>query len=396
MPFGKGYHPRIAERQRRDKASASRSGGGRNLVHAADHNDRVTLEALRRGEALTRQDLAAVTGLSAPGISNIMHRLVDAGLVRMIAGARPARFELAPDAALAMGIDIEGDLLSAVLVDLKGQVRMRERRRAESAEAAAVAEAARALAFALAGRLPPAVSDRLIGIGVAGAPDPEQIRKALTPFATIVESDAACAVLGERLLGHAPADGTFVHLLFGRSVRAGLMIGGSLFDGATHRAGRIGQMRTGDDGRLLDQAASLAELAPILSAHFDQGGAPEAFLPGLDADAAAVVEGWLDRSTAHVLDAIIAISGFIAPSAIFVGGRLPGDLIERFTDRLSTAETARMTKPMQPQWLPRILPATLRSDCVVLGAAMLPFLEFLLPDPRRSPETRAGREDAED
>jgi predicted NBD/HSP70 family sugar kinase len=387
MTFGKDYRPRIAERPPRDMGQGLR-GSGRNLVHAADHNDRVTLEALRRAGALTRQDLTVVTGLTAPGISNIMRRLLDAGLVRQVSGTRATRFAIEAGGAYGMGIDVEGAAISTMIVDLKGDIRLRERRHAASDQPADIAAALRASAFATASRLPAAVSDRLLGIGVTSTVDPDRIAQALAPFLVIQERDTACAALGERLLGSAPADGSFVQVLFGKSVRAGLMIRGGLFDGAMHRAGRIGQMRTGEDGRLLDDAAQLGELAPLLAEHFDRAANPDDFLARLDPHAVLAVENWLDRSTSHFLDAVIAISGFIAPSAIFVGGRLPGDLVDRLAARLSVAEARRMSNPKQPQWLPQILPATLRSDCVVLGAAILPFLEFLLPDPRRPPELR--------
>lgn len=382
MPFGKDYHPRIAERPLRERAFQPR-GAGRNLVHAADHNARVTLEALRREASLTRQDLAEVTGLTSAGITNIIRRLLEAGLIRTASGGRAARFAIEPGGAFGMGVDVAGDAVSVAIVDLTGSIRIRERRRAASTAPADIAAAMRAGAFAAASALPADVSDRLIGVGVAETVEPERIVPALAPFAPILERDTVCAVLGERLLGQAPPDGSFVQVLFGKTVRAGLMIRGSLFDGVTHRAGRIGQMRTGEDGRLLDDAASLADLVPRLSAHFDRGGDRDDFLSALDPEGLALVETWLDRSTSHFLDAVVAISGFIAPSTIFVGGRLPGDLVGRLADRLSIARAARLIGPLQPQWLPPIAPATLRSDCVLLGAAILPFLEFLLPDPRR-------------
>lgn len=388
MPFGKDYHPRIAQRPTRDAVRLPRAAAGQNLVHAADHNARVTLEALRREAALSRQDLAAVTGLTAPGISNITRRLLSAGLVREVPGKRATRFAIEPDGAFGMGIDIDDVNISALIVDLAGRVRVRERQRARSATAADIALAVGQLAAKAAGRLPAAIAGRLLGIGVAGAAEPDAILQALSGYTAILERDTVCSALGERLVGAAPADGSFVHVLFGRGVRAGLMIRGALFDGVSHRAGLIGQMRTGDDGRLLDEVASLNELAPYLEDYFSRPGADAAFLDRLDADGRAAVERWLDRTTSHFIDAAIAISGFIAPSTIFIGGRLPPDLVARLAERLAAARAERMRDPIQPHWLPSIVPATLGPDCIVLGAAILPFLEFLLPDPRRPSELR--------
>ncbi|MEC8034515.1 MAG: hypothetical protein VX205_05910 [Pseudomonadota bacterium] len=49
---------------------------GTNLERAADHNQRITLHAIRVGGMLTRVELARITGLTAPAIANITKRLL--------------------------------------------------------------------------------------------------------------------------------------------------------------------------------------------------------------------------------------------------------------------------------------------------------------------------------
>ena len=53
---------------------------GTNLVRAGDHNQRVTLHAIRVNGPVTRTDLAAMTGLTAAAIANITKRLRKHGL----------------------------------------------------------------------------------------------------------------------------------------------------------------------------------------------------------------------------------------------------------------------------------------------------------------------------
>ncbi|MBZ9936244.1 ROK family transcriptional regulator [Mesorhizobium sp. BR1-1-16] len=390
MPFGRDYHPRIADPSMRERAAPVRGSAGRNLVHAADHNARVTLEALRRAVALTRQDLAEVTGLTAPGITNIIRRLVEAHLIRPVDGGRAARFAIEPNGAFALGVDPYGDVVQVAIVDLKGRIVHRERRRAASAAIEDVGPAMRTAVANALDAFDPALRGRLLGVGVATPFDPAAITAALPGSVVTVERSSVAAALGERLLGAAPGDGSFVHVLFGREVRAGLMIRGHLFHGVTDRAGRIGQMRTGEDGILLDEAASTADLQPLIDRHFDAGGSSDDFLSELDDEGRAIVERWVDRAVVHFVDAVIAVSGFLAPSGIFVGGRLPRDLVSLFTHRFAAVRSERMSGPMQPQWLPEIVPATLGPDCVLLGAAMLPFLETLLPDPRDPPEVQVA------
>src|ERR1700752_3075462 len=54
---------------------------GRTPPQIADHNLRVTLEAIRRDGPLTRLELGRRSGLTTPGITNILRRLSDDGLV---------------------------------------------------------------------------------------------------------------------------------------------------------------------------------------------------------------------------------------------------------------------------------------------------------------------------
>ncbi|HEV7714581.1 MAG TPA: winged helix-turn-helix transcriptional regulator, partial [Steroidobacteraceae bacterium] len=60
---------------------------GTNLERAGDHNQRVTLHAIRVNGPITRTDLADITGLTPPAIANITKRLLNDDLI-MQAGRR--------------------------------------------------------------------------------------------------------------------------------------------------------------------------------------------------------------------------------------------------------------------------------------------------------------------
>ena len=85
---------------------------GTNLVRAGDHNQRVTLHAIRVNGPITRTDLADITGLTAPAIANITKRLLHDGLI-MEAGHRrggrgqPAtKLVINPDGCFSVGINM--------------------------------------------------------------------------------------------------------------------------------------------------------------------------------------------------------------------------------------------------------------------------------------------------
>ena len=54
---------------------------GTNLERAGDYNQRVALQSIRIGAAKTKQEVAALTGLTVPAITNITNRLVEDGLI---------------------------------------------------------------------------------------------------------------------------------------------------------------------------------------------------------------------------------------------------------------------------------------------------------------------------
>ena len=64
---------------------------GTNLERAADHNQRVTLHAIRLGGSLTRIDLARITGLTGPAIANITRRLLQEGMIEEAGQRRGGR-----------------------------------------------------------------------------------------------------------------------------------------------------------------------------------------------------------------------------------------------------------------------------------------------------------------
>lgn len=337
---------------------------GQNLVHAADHNLRVTLEALRRNGPMSRLDLARITGLTVPGITNIVRRLEADGLVveeAGQAGSRANRFAMVPEGAVSLGVDIGDGRASLVAIDLAGQVLLRDAELVEDADsgAAVIRIVARAME-----RLAERGVGRVLGLGLTAADCADAVRDRLAPLPVIVEADTIAAALGERQFGAAAADDSFVYVLLGPSTRAGMIIGGAVFNGAEHNAGRLGAMRTGEDSRPLDEAMSTVGVA------------------GLDSGDPAVAR-WIEDASAHLMDSLIAISAFLAPRVIFVGGRLPAPLLDALVLRLGERRLERMIEPTQPYWLPELRRGSLDEDAVPLGIAAMPFLEFLLPDPRR-------------
>ncbi|MGN7160799.1 ROK family transcriptional regulator [Sphingomonas sp. SAFR-052] len=376
---------------------------GTNLERAADHNQRITLHAIRVSGSLTRIDLANITGLTPPAIANITRRLLGEGLI-LEAGQRrggrgqpPTKLVVNPAACYAIGINIDRDHVTIVLVDFTGQTLARATRDVDFALPDDVADFYRSVIIGLVAEAQ-VDAERIVGIGVARPDDLgtvdlpgrpasytewESVDMATLFAAPIdrpvfVENDAAAAAMGELQLGHGQHQASFFYVLISSALGGGLVIDGSYYRGAKGRSGELGFL-LGSDGKggrsQIQHSVSLSGLSdPLQRAGFtlaDMLGER-----GEDAALLAVVDRWIDASVDRLVEPMIAINCLINPAAIFVGGRLPGRHVETLAERLN--ERLRVEATNVPALAP-VRRAMLAEDAPAVGAAILPFSHFLLP-----------------
>lgn len=376
---------------------------GTNLERAADHNQRITLHAIRVSGSLTRIDLANITGLTPPAIANITRRLLGEGLI-LEAGQRrggrgqpPTKLVVNPAACYAIGINIDRDHVTIVLVDFTGQTLARATRDVDFALPDDVADFYRSVITGLVAEAQ-VDAERIVGIGVARPDDLgtvdlpgrpasyaewESVDMATLFAAPIdrpvfVENDAAAAAMGELQLGHGQHQASFFYVLISSALGGGLVIDGSYYRGAKGRSGELGFL-LGSDGRggrsQIQHSVSLSGLSdPLQRAGFtlaDMLGER-----GEDAALLTVVDAWINASVDRLVEPMIAINCLINPAAIFVGGRLPGRHVETLADRLN--ERLRVEATNVPALAP-VRRAMLAEDAPAVGAAILPFSHFLLP-----------------
>ncbi|WP_328326892.1 MULTISPECIES: ROK family transcriptional regulator [unclassified Streptomyces] len=268
------------------------TGSGANLPALRSHNAALVLELLRTaGEAgISRLELAERTGLTPQAVSKITARLRADGLAaeaghRASTGGKPRTvLRLVPGAAYAVGLHLDRDRVSAVLVDLAGTVvadRSAELDFGAGADAVAGAAAgvvsrvvadgvsgAAADGAASAGGTDPAGGHRapVLGVGVA-APGPLDhdtgvlrrvtgfpqwdgypLRDALAErlgLPVVLDKDTNAAALGLALRG--PGD-SFAYLHLGTGLGAGLVLGGALYRGPRTGAGEFGHQTVQLDG----------------------------------------------------------------------------------------------------------------------------------------------------
>jgi predicted NBD/HSP70 family sugar kinase len=331
-------------------------------VDIADHNSRTTLGLLRRFGPLTRQELSRHLGLTEPAITGITQRLADAGLVAGRKRATTTRyaaaeFALCPAAAFSMGIRVGADRGEVIAIDLSCAI-------VGEAAFKGMDDIADAVETVRRG-----ISGGFVGCGIALSPDASVDRAALEllvgrmvePLYLLDDSDAA--ISAERVLGIGDPEGGLVTILIDKTVRAGLLIGGRPFRGIHGNAGQIGEMRSGVDGASLNEVATLPSLERYVA----------------NANGNTSTDGWIVVAARHLHEAVLAISGFIAPGAILIGGSLPDDILAAVIARMAQERDEKIRNLVIAPWIPAVQLATHPSTGAVLGAALRPFNETLFP-----------------
>lgn len=400
--------PSQRTRQRDTQPTPGGNLSGTNLERAGDHNQRVMLQAIRVSGQITRAELVTITGLTVPAIANITRRLLNDGLIQEVGrlhGARgqPAmRLAVNPDGAFSIGVNIDRDHITLLILDLLGQVRARATLDVDFALPAAVRAfcAAEIDTLLRAGNVDAA---RLIGIGVALPDDLGRVALPNRPadyaqwdsvdltallgdilpgnLPVFLENDAAAAALGEMQFGHGLHDPNFFYILISGGLGGGLVIDGSYFRGAQGRSGEIGFLPVHSPrtpARTLQEAVSLSALYAWLEAAGQTVRRPDD-LERLPPAGQTALDAWLDLAADLLTQPLMAVSCLVNPEAVFMGGRLPGPLIDRLADLINRRLAAYVDT------VPVIAPvrrAAMAADAPAVGAAILPFNDRLFP--RRS------------
>ncbi|MDT0184962.1 ROK family transcriptional regulator [Microbacterium sp. ARD31] len=356
-------------------------------------NTAVVLRALRQQGPSTRAELAKLTGLAKATISVIVSDLEAAGAVaeggsRPGVRGRPGRpVGLRGDRFVALGLELNVDYVSAVVLDLAGQVVLSESR---PAAPGALLDLARDAVTAHAGpgrvlvgttlAVPALVrgDDRTVAwapnLGVEGAGLADAVADLLPGGELQVSNDANCAAYAESHHGAAVGVAHALYLTGTVGIGAGIVQDGELMRGGAGFAGEVGHMPVGDStapcgcGRRGCWEASVGLHAMLAAV-----GMPELDTPLRTAEAVAAraagdpaVRAGLERVGHDIGLGLAMLSSVLDPEVVVLGGYFAplGELVlgparRTLDERLASAVQVR----------PELRLSTLGIQAAALGAA---------------------------
>lgn len=301
----------------------------------AINNRRLVIQLLRDTGPMSRRQLAQQTGLSKSSLTYITRELMEHRVIRIVgkldrpgAGKKQTLLEINPELGWVVGVGMEGDSASMVLLDAGGRVIDRDRVQIrERHELLPSILRSRVDAWLVRhGTLPGRMLG--VGMGVSGVVDVQRgqvlkstqlriegwvLRDALAEAFGVpahIDNDSNLAMMAEVRLGNCSDYPTFIYLLMNareqqdhyviHSVGSSLMIGGQLHRGVHFGAGEVDMMIAPDGPE--------ARVTPeqLLSLANPEGDFDASYHPVAD----------------YIVRPIVAIADLIDPSAVLVGGNL--------------------------------------------------------------------------
>jgi predicted NBD/HSP70 family sugar kinase len=235
------------------------------------------METVRLQAPISRAEIARQTSLTPQTISNIVGELIEADLIREAGkrqqgrGAPSITLGINAEGAYSIGLDLDRDHLTGVLIDLSGTVRQRIHHRLSfptpEEAVALMAESVHDLVDQEDLSL-----DKVSGAGI-GLPGPIEVLsedrevttvnpeafpgwdhspivdmlEAHVDLPIILKNNATAATVGERWYGIGKDVSTFFYLLFGIGLGGGVVIDGHPYEGHSGNAGELGYVPTLND-----------------------------------------------------------------------------------------------------------------------------------------------------
>lgn len=372
---------------------------GTNQSGMRAHNERLVLSLVRQHQALSKSELARMTGLSAQTVSVIMRQLETDGLllrgepVRGKVGQPSVPMRLNPDGAFFFGLKVGRRSTELVLADFLGQVCERAKTTYPYPTPHQALEFAQAGFHDLVDGMSAAQRTKIAGVGIAmpfflwdwaqtlqvpqEKMDPWRDTDLQASLASALDlpvrlqNDATAACGAELVFG--PPDGPrdFLYFYVGYFIGGGIVLNGRIFSGRGN-SGALGPLPVQDrQGRtlpLLDVASLYILERAVVAAGKDASAMWEA------ADGWDVPEDllgpWIAEAANGLAHAIVSSCSLIDFECVKIDGWMPASVRDQL---IAETEVQLSRFNMTGLERPRIVAGAIGPDARALGAASLPL-----------------------
>ena len=385
---------------------------GTNSRHASVYNKRAVFEIIRLGEDITRAEIAAATGLTSATITYVVRDLIAQGLVRETGPkhAENARagigLDIVAEAGFSVGLHMGRDVVTGVLIDLKGEVHDRVLHSAPLPEPRK-AMARLVEAYERFAAHPSVDAERILGVGlvtagpldvragrITGGPQMPGWEQERLPHDMAIavqrpvhfDNSGTAAAIGERWFGAGRRFPDFLLVTIGQGVGGGLILDGRVHRGRGLNAGELGHMVVDPNGHrcpcgargCLETRFSLSALRRDLGPGFVSYEQLERRIAARD----PALMAWFEDVSPFLAQAIGAVDNLLDLDAVILGGhigRFPPEVLEFIrTDVERSLPRFRMAGRPHAACLEV---SSVRDSAEALGAATLPIDHAFFPDP---------------
>ncbi|PRX22459.1 MarR family transcriptional regulator [Orenia metallireducens] len=236
-------------------------------------NISVILEVIRTKNAISRADIAEITGLTPASVSKITKDLMERGFIQesglgeSSGGRPPVLLTLNPKAGYVIGVNLGPGFLEIVLTDLEANILAESHERLEKIDQDYILESLFTLIENIISNNKIAKED-IIGIGMAvhGVVNSQTGISVFAPhyhwkdvaikdlieekfdIPTFIDNDVRAMALGESWFGVAKGIDNFITINISNGIGSGIMIGGKLHYGVDYSAGELGHTIVDNDG----------------------------------------------------------------------------------------------------------------------------------------------------
>ncbi|MEJ6950730.1 ROK family protein [Natronospora cellulosivora (SeqCode)] len=387
--------------------------GNLELMH--ELNTKHILRVIRQFAPISRSEIVEKSNLTAATVSRIVSKLIKFRLVRESGfgeskgGRKPVLLELIPDSILTIGLDIEIDEITAVIIDLEGKILLyKEQVLVGKKDEEYILRQVNLLIKELLNVEEYRNKVIGIGIGIHGLVDSIKGVSIFPPafdwenfslakivsksfsLPVILENNVRALTLGESWFGLARNLSNFISLKVGSGIGSGIFTNGQLYRGTSNSSGEIGHTMVDEDGPLctcgnygcLESVASIPAIIRRSKKALKQGQSTmindliakdiEKLSPGIilaAADKGDNLSQQILKETGHYLG--IAVANYINilnPEAVIISGNelISGEIV---LDTLrSTVENRALAYPLKHL---KIINSSLGGKGVAIGAATL-------------------------